>query len=108
VLACQNPFLLWTRLPYDLGLLTDWIAQAQLYAFARDKGLQKLREICVNDFFDFYQRLASVKCAPAVCAAVNVDSNCAGVLLEQLETDQSFARLKEVRDALSLKRPAVG
>jgi hypothetical protein len=108
VLACQNPFLLWTRLPYDLGLLTDWIAQAQLYAFARDKGLQKLREICVNDIFDFYQRLASVECAPAVCAAVNVDSNCAGVLLEQLETDQSFARLKEVRDALSLKRPAVG
>lgn len=23
VLSCQNPFLLWVRLPYDLGLIVD-------------------------------------------------------------------------------------
>lgn len=42
-LARQNPFRLLPRLPYDLSLIVDWIAQAQLYVFARDVSLQKLR-----------------------------------------------------------------
>jgi hypothetical protein len=29
VLACQNPFIIWPKLPYDLGLIVDWIAAAQ-------------------------------------------------------------------------------
>ena len=33
-LAKQNPFLLLPRVPYDLAVLVDWIAQAQLYAWS--------------------------------------------------------------------------
>ena len=39
VLARQNPFLLWPRLPYDLSLILDWIGQAHLYTFVRDGRL---------------------------------------------------------------------
>jgi hypothetical protein len=42
-LACQNPFVLWPRLPYDLLLLIDWIGQAQLYRWAKEVRLRKMR-----------------------------------------------------------------
>jgi hypothetical protein len=104
-LACQNPFLLWIRLPYDLGILTDWIAQAQLYAFVREEKLETLREIYVNDIFDLYTRLCANECSPAISSVMGVDEACAPVLAQQLKEDQSFSRLREVRDAL-LKKPA--
>src|SRR6202040_3629935 len=47
MLARQNPFLLLPRLPYDLGLIVDWIGQAQLYVLVRDKTLMALREVLV-------------------------------------------------------------
>jgi hypothetical protein len=103
-LACQNPFLLWIRLPYDLGILTDWIAQAQLYAFVREEKLENLRKIYVNDIFDLYTRLCAKECSPVISGLMGVDEACAPVLAEQLKEDQSFSRLKEVRDAL-LKNP---
>ena len=48
VLALQNPFRLLPRVPYDLSLLVDWIAQAQLYVLVKDDVLQKLRAIYVS------------------------------------------------------------
>jgi hypothetical protein len=51
-LACQNPFILWPRLPYGLYLLVDWIGQAQLYRLAKEVRLRKMREISMNNIFD--------------------------------------------------------
>ena len=36
-LSRQNPFIIWAKLPYDLSLIIDWIAQAQLYVVVRDE-----------------------------------------------------------------------
>ena len=41
VLACQNPFLIWPRVPYDLGLVVDWIASAQLYVTRQGDGAEE-------------------------------------------------------------------
>jgi hypothetical protein len=114
-LSRQNPLVLWLRLPYDLTLVVDWIAQAQLYAFAREGGLHKLRAICVSDIFDLHVRLTDETARGAACAALGVDALTAPALLRQLEDDQSFTRLKEVRDAMlpgavgqRLPKPAPG
>ena len=100
VLARQNPFLLLPRLPFDLGLLVDWIGQAQLYTLVKDASLQKLREKYVRDIVDLLVRLECKEAQAEICRILGL-SDCVGAaLLRQLEEDPSFLRLREVKDAL--------
>ena len=108
VLACQNPFLIWPRLPYDLGLIVDWIAEAQLYALVKEKGLSELRKKYVTDIFDLHGRLADKESCAEVTGVLELDPKSAPALVKQIEDDQSFTRLKEVRDALQPKNGEAG
>jgi hypothetical protein len=99
-LACQNPFMLWPRLPYDLRLLVDWIAQAQLYKWAKEARLKKMREIGVSNIFDLYTGLSDDAARPSLCQALDIDPSCVAAHLNNLEQDPPFRRLREVRDAL--------
>jgi hypothetical protein len=100
VLARQNPFLLLPRVPFDLGLLVDWIGQAQLYVLVRDEKLAALRALFVRDVFDLRIRLASDETRAVICAAINLAETDGVALERQLDQDPSFVRLKQVRDAL--------
>ena len=100
VLARQNPFLLLPRLPFELGLLNDWIAQAQLYVFAKEERLKALRAIFVNNIVDLYVRLKNQESSASVCQALGRDPKEARALIEQLETDVEFTRLLELVRAL--------
>jgi hypothetical protein len=105
VLACQNPFLIWPRLPYDLGLVVDWIAEAQLYTLVKETALRDLRKKFVTDIFDLHVRLADAAARDEVCQALNLDVRAAPALVRQLDEDQSFNRLRQVRDALLPAQP---
>jgi len=98
-LSRQNPFIIWAKLPYDLGLVIDWIGQAQLYSFVRDEALAKLRKLLITDIFDFTYRLSSQN-PEAVMTAVGLDGYNPQVLLRQFELDEAYQRLLEVRAAL--------
>jgi len=100
ILARQNPFLLLPRLPYDLGLIVDWIGQAQLYVLVKDEKLAALRRIFIRDVFDLHVRLQCEPARPAICSALGLTDAEAVSLVRQLELDPSFARLREVRTAL--------
>jgi hypothetical protein len=100
VLAYQNPFLLLPRLPYDLGLLVDWISQAQLYVLVRETGLQQLRKLHVRTVFDLYIRLMDDQARADVCKALDCPETAGHALLQQLDQDISFLRLREVKDAM--------
>lgn len=100
VLARQNPFLLLPRLPYDLGLIIDWIGQAQLYVLVREQYLQTLRGMLIRDVFDLYIRLMDDKARPEVAKALDLSDSTAAALTRQLDQDQSFTRLQEVRGAM--------
>jgi hypothetical protein len=105
MLAKQNPFLLMPRLPFDLGLLVDWIAQAQLYVLVKEAGLAKLRATYIRDIFDLHLRLKDDGSRAPVCTTLGIDDAVGKVLVEQLEGDAAFARLKETRDALCPTTP---
>ncbi len=98
-LSRQNPFVIWAKLPYDLGLVIDWIGQAQLYAFVRDATLAKLRNLMITDIFDFTYRLSGDHSA-MVMTAVGLDGCNPAMLLMQIENDEAYQRLLEVRKAL--------
>lgn len=108
VLSCQNPFLIWPRLPFELGLIVDWIAQAQLYALVKEKGLQAARTKLVYDIFDLHLRMKDAAARPEICEALDVSEAAGLVIIRQLEEDQCFSRLKEVRDALTVINGPLG
>ena len=99
-LARRNPFLLWPRVPFELALLVDWIAQAQLYVLVRDAPLQALRLLLVPDIFALHQRLSDSVARDPICAAIGIAPEAAEVLMLQLESSPTFTQLREVRDAL--------
>jgi hypothetical protein len=103
-LARQNPFLLLPRLPFDLGLLLDWIGQAQLYVLVKEERLKELRNACIRDILDFHVRLADDAARADVCQTLKLSAAAGKALLQQLDDDQSFLRLRQVRDAM---KPAV-
>jgi hypothetical protein len=98
-LARQNPFIIWAKLPYDLGLVIDWIAQAQLYVIVRDEAMVKLRGLLVTDIFDFRLRMGGAS-ADSLLAAVGLVATDADGLRQQIDADEAFNRLLEVRAAL--------
>lgn len=100
VLAQQNPFRLLPRVPYDLSLIVDWIAQAQFYALVRDDVLQKLRAIYIRNLFDLDIRLKDDQARQQVCQALGVAETAAKAVLQQLECDTSYLRLREVKEAM--------
>jgi hypothetical protein len=100
VLAQQNPFRLLPRVPYDLSLIVDWIAQAQLYVVVGTEDLAKLRRIYIHDMFELYIRLKDDEARSEVCSALNFPAAAATALLKQIEDDASFLRLREVKDAM--------
>jgi hypothetical protein len=106
MLSKQNPFLLMPRLPFDLGLLVDWIAQAQLYVLVKETALAKLRATYVRDIFDLHIRLQSDDSRAAICQTMGIEEGVGKVLVAQLEKDAAFVRLRETRDALRPHLPA--
>jgi hypothetical protein len=96
-----NPFLLWPRLPYDLTLIVDWIGQAHLYTLLKDTNLAKIRGRLVRDSFDLQLRLADSAARTSIIADLNMTADEVPALMQQLETDPAFVRLKQVRAALA-------
>jgi hypothetical protein len=105
ILAYQNPFSIWPRLSYELGLIVDWIAQAQLYTFAQAEGFRKLRAKVVTNIFDFHSRLSDPHASKEICQAIGVCPSSASGIVGQLEDDHAFSRLKEVREAMRANAP---
>jgi hypothetical protein len=100
VLSCQNPFLLWVRLPYDLGLIVDWVAQAQLYVCLREEGFRKARSLQIGDIHKFVSVLSDPKAATDLCTELGLKPSYVAPLLSSLNNNPCFVRLREVVQAM--------
>jgi len=100
ILSCQNPFTLWVRTPYDLGLLVDWISQAQLYVCLREDGLRKARALEIGDIHKFVEALSDGTAAADLCTELGLKPSYVGPLLTSFNEDPSFVRLREVKRAM--------
>jgi hypothetical protein len=101
VLAEQNPFMIWPRLPYSLTLIIDWIAQAQLYLFAQEKGTQALRQRGISTIYDLFIALEDKTAAPEIATSAGLLPSAIDAYIAALRVNPSFARLKEVREKLA-------
>jgi hypothetical protein len=100
ILSCQNPLTLWVRLPYDLGLIVDWIAQAQLYVCLREEGFRKARSLQIGDIHTFVSVLADSKAAPDLCGELGLKTSYVAPLLASLNASPCFVRLREMVRAM--------
>jgi hypothetical protein len=102
ILACQNPFMLWPRLPYDLGLIVDWISQAQLYRFAKETGTKALRQKGISNIFDLFMGLSDPDgdAAKETGELLGLTPSSIASRVASIGQDPCFRRLKEVRDKL--------
>jgi hypothetical protein len=101
VLANQNPFILWPRLPYNLTLIVDWMAQAQLYKFAKEEGTQRLRSKGIDNICALYAALSNADAAASVAELIRIPASTVPAYITIFNQDPSFRRLREVRDALA-------
>jgi hypothetical protein len=99
-LACANPFLLWVRVPYELGLIVDWIAQAQLYVCLREEGFRKARSLEIGDINKYVSVLSDPKAGPDLCGELGLKTSYIAPLLASLNDNPCFVRLREVLRAM--------
>jgi hypothetical protein len=100
VLACQNPFMLWLRLPYELLLLIDWISQAQLYRIMKEDKFMKLRGMGICGSLDFVHFASDPDARDVVAQALGVPSKVVEALIAAVWADPVFLRLAQVQEAL--------
>jgi hypothetical protein len=106
VLSCQNPFTLWTRLPYDFGLIVDWISQAQLYVCLREAAFNTARGQQIGDIHKFVAVLSDKNAGPDLCKKLGMEPSYAAPLLASLNENPCFVRLREVKAAMLRVTPA--
>jgi hypothetical protein len=105
VLSCQNPLILWVRLPYDLALIVDWIAQAQLYVCLREEGFQKARAQQIGDIHKFVLVLSNSAAASDLCGELGLKPSYVAPLLASFNDSPYFVRLREVKEAMLPEPP---
>jgi hypothetical protein len=100
ILSCQNPFTLWVRLPYDFGLIVDWISQAQLYVCLREEGFRKARAQEISDIHKFVQVMSSPAGAADLCNVLELKPSFVAPILASLNENPCIVRLREVNAAM--------
>jgi hypothetical protein len=100
-LACENAILIWLRTPYNLDVIVDWIAQAQLFLLFEPNYLENLRRAGIRDVFAYYTILLN----PAARAAAQAVAGVPPDIMEQhsavLAQDPKFTKLGELRRAIT-------
>jgi hypothetical protein len=104
-LADHNPFLIWTRTPYQFPHIVDWMAQAQLIVLVKDEGIQKLRAVGIRDIFGFEVAINGSS-QLQIAKTLEIPEHMTADIAVYLQSRPSFQRLKEVYDLLCVPSPA--
>jgi hypothetical protein len=100
-LATENPLVLWLRTPFGLQTIVDWIAQAQLIILFTPAKIQILREIGINDIFQYYTIINSDGGRAAIANELKIPDS--RLLLDgsALEKMPHFAKLYQLRELMA-------
>jgi len=104
-LANQNPFIIWTRTPFELLQILDWLAQAQLFLFVSPETAIGLRQRCVRDIFGLFAAL-SEKDNTDIAQRLGIPATSPDSLASSISKNLAFARLSEIRDCLVVGQSA--
>lgn len=102
-LARENAIVIWARTPYNLGMIVDWIAQAQLCVLFEDDKLERLRQNGVRDIFAYLEAIAPDPTRAAIQGILQtVPAEVIKGHLEYIAKEPSFTRLMELRKTMTV------
>jgi hypothetical protein len=99
-LASENPILMWMRTPYNIYLICDWVAQAQLYRLVGSESFRSLQENGIRNVFSYLTLISDDDAVSKLPAKIALDAELARAHLRILNDDPDLCRLKELHDAL--------
>jgi hypothetical protein len=106
-LAAENAIIIWVRTSYNLELIVDWIAQAQLCVLFEDDKVEKLRQNGVRTIFSYFNAISNDPSRAAVQALLGIPDAIVANHRISIENSPVYARLEQLCQALLPPRPAV-
>jgi hypothetical protein len=101
-LARENAIILWLRTPYNLEMIVDWVAQAQLCVLLEDDKVEALRKVGVRDIFGYLEAIAPPASRTAIQLILQtVPIEVLAGHLEYISKEPAFTRLQELRKAIT-------
>jgi hypothetical protein len=98
-LAEENAVLLWVRTSYNLELIADWVAQAQLCTRFEDDKIESLRRVGIRDIFDYRAAIAADPARAAVESVLQIPLDIIANHATGIDGDPAFQRLRQLRNA---------
>ena len=100
-LARENAVILWLT-PYNLEMIVDWVAQAQLCMLFEDDKIEALRKIGVRDIFGYLEMIAPPDTRTAIHGVLQtVPIEVIAGHLDYIAKEPAFTRLQELRKAIT-------
>jgi hypothetical protein len=100
-LARENAIILWLRTPFNLEIIVDWVAQAQLCVLLEDDKIEALRRIGVRDIFGYLESIAPPPTRAAVQGILQIPIEVIEGHIEYIAKEPAFTRLQELRKAIT-------
>jgi hypothetical protein len=100
-LARENAVIIWARTPYNLEMIVDWIAQAQLCVLFEDDKIELLRRAGIRDIFFYLDAIVDPTAQQAVQTVLGtVPLDIIKRHAFDITSDPAFARLSQLRKAI--------
>jgi hypothetical protein len=99
-LAEENAIILWLRTSYNLELITDWVAQAQLCTRFEDDKVESLRRVGIRDIFDYVAAIANDPALTAVQGVLQIPLGIITNHATEIAADPAYKQLQQLRTAL--------
>jgi hypothetical protein len=102
-LACENAVLLWLRTAYNMEIIVDWIAQAQLCVRFEPDKILVLRSNGIRDIFVYHEQIGKPPSLTAVQVLVKIPKEILEGHVSNIDQDPAYQRLMELRSALQVR-----
>ncbi len=102
-LSRENAIVVWLRTPYNLELIVDWIAQAQLCILFEPGKIQALREKGIRDIFAYANEAGEASALAELQKIVGAPLEIIKKHKDIIAADPAYQRLDELRKALCVK-----
>jgi hypothetical protein len=99
-LACENAVLIWLRTSYNLEVVVDWVAQAQLSLLFEAEKIQKLRRNGIRDIFSYFDMISDEASLSSMQQILEVKSSIISRHRAVIASHPCYQRLDELRRAL--------
>jgi len=104
-LATENAIVVWLRTTYNLDIILDWVAQAQLCVLFDGDKVEPLRKLGIRDIFAYFAAITDRDAREAVKDEIAIPLAIINSHVTVIGENPAFQRLNQLRKAVQIDRP---